>query len=151
MTITTVHRPLLNWSLSVRQSGRGFVLSCQSRQCGRGFVLGCQSRQYGRGIVLGCQSRHSGRGIVLGCQSRQCGRGIELVCQRTATCKLGRGLAPTRSQGAIYYGVLAQWDVRSERLERVESQKVGELSLHHLQSAGIGRVGGQVRYFVRVL
>ena len=127
------------------------LLVCQSRQSGRGFVSGCQSRQCGRSFVLGCQSRQCGRGFVLVCQSRQCGREIVLGCQRTATCKLGRGLAPTRSQGAICSGVLAEWDVRSERLERVESQKVSELSLHHLQSAGIGRVGGQVRYFVRIL
>ena len=104
MTITTVHRPLLDWSLSVRQSGRGFVVVCQSRQSGRGFVLVCQSRQSGRGTVL--------------------------VCHRTG--RLGRGLAPTRSQGTIYYGVLAQWDVRLERLDRVELQKFGELFLHHL-------------------
>ena len=101
--------------------------------------------------MLGCHSRQTGRGVVLGCQSRQTGRGFVSGCQRTVTCKLGRGLAPTRSQGAICSGVLAEWDVRSERLERVESQKVSELSLHHLQSAGIGRVGDQVRYFVRVL
>ena len=124
------------------------MLGYQSRQCGRGFVLVCQSRQSGRGY---CQSRQCGRGFVLVCQSRQSGRVIVLVCQRTTTCKLGRGLTPTRSQGAICSGVLAEWDVRSERLERVESQKVSELSLHHIQSAGIGRVGGQVRYFVRVL
>ena len=66
-----------------------------------------------------------------------------LVCRRTG--RLGRGLAPTRSQGTIYYGVLAQWDVRLERLDRVELQKFGELFLHLLQTISIGRAGGQVR------
>ena len=37
-TIPTVHRLLLNWPLSVRQSSRRIVLGCQSRQCGRGLV-----------------------------------------------------------------------------------------------------------------
>ncbi len=80
---------------------------------------------------------------MLVCQSRQSGRGTVLVCRRTG--KLGRGLAPTRSQGTICYGVLAQWHVRLERLDRVALQKFGELFLHLLQTFSIGRVGGQVR------
>ena len=87
--------------------------------------------------------------LCLGCQSRQTGRGIVLVCLRTL--RLGRGLAPTRSQGTICYGVLVQWDVRLERLERVALHKGVELSLHHMQNFSIDRVGGQVCYFVRVL
>ena len=81
----------------------------------------------------------------------QPGRRLVLVCQRTATWKFVRGPAPTRSQDAIGRGFLFLWDVRRERLDRVELQKVGELSLHHLQSAAIVTVSGQVRHFVRVL
>ena len=43
LTITTVHRLLLNWSLSVHQSGRGCVLVSQSRQSGRGRGPVCVS------------------------------------------------------------------------------------------------------------
>ena len=38
LTIPTVHRLLLNWSLSVHQFNRRIVLGCQCRQCGRGLV-----------------------------------------------------------------------------------------------------------------